>query len=306
MQVHWNIDSLPHFRNAVITIGTFDGVHLGHQKIITSLVQEAHSVGGESIIITFNPHPRKIIKPSDDLQLINTLDEKIELLQKKNIDHLVVVPFTIAFSEQPADVYIQHFLINLFHPHTIIIGYDHHFGKERKGNYRLLEEKAADYNYRLLEIPKHVLDEIAISSTKIRQALLDSQIETANKLLGYDFFFKGVVVEGEKLGRQLGYPTANLKYTDYDKIHVGEGVYAVYAEISGSIKKGMMSIGNRPTFNDTGEKVEVNLFDFNNDLYGQTVKVIAKKFLRGQEKYNSLEALKAQIDLDKIASLKIL
>jgi len=306
MQVHWNIDSLPHFRNAVITIGTFDGVHLGHQKIITSLVQEAHSVGGESIIITFNPHPRKIIKPSDDLQLINTLDEKIELLQKKNIDHLVVVPFTIAFSEQPADVYIQHFLINLFHPHTIIIGYDHHFGKERKGNYRLLEEKAADYNYRLLEIPKHVLDEIAISSTKIRLALLDSHIETANKLLGYDFFFKGVVVEGEKLGRQLGYPTANLKYTDYDKIHVGEGVYAVYAEISGSIKKGMMSIGNRPTFNDTGEKVEVNLFDFNNDLYGQTVKVIAKKFLRGQEKYNSLEALKAQIDLDKNASLKIL
>ena len=306
MQVHWNIDSLPHFRNAVITIGTFDGVHLGHQKIITSLVQEAHSVGGESIIITFNPHPRKIIKPSDDLQLINTLDEKIELLQKKNIDHLVVVPFTIAFSEQPADVYIQHFLINLFHPHTIIIGYDHHFGKERKGNYRLLEEKAADYNYRLLEIPKHVLDEIAISSTKIRQALLDSHIETANKLLGYDFFFKGVVVEGEKLGRQLGYPTANLKYTDYDKIHLGEGVYAVYAEISGSIKKGMMSIGNRPTFNDTGEKVEVNLFDFDNDLYGQTVKVIAKKFLRGQEKYNSLEALKAQIDLDKNASLKIL
>jgi len=216
------------------------------------------------------------------------------------------VPFTIAFSEQPADDYIQHFLINLFHPHTIIIGYDHHFGKERKGNYRLLEEKAADYNYRLLEIPKHVLDEIAISSTKIRQALLDSHIETANKLLGYDFFFKGVVVEGEKLGRQLGYPTANLKYTDYDKIHLGEGVYAVYAEISGSIKKGMMSIGNRPTFNDTGEKVEVNLFDFNNDLYGQTVKVIAKKFLRGQEKYNSLEALKAQIDLDKIASLKIL
>jgi len=304
MQVHWNIDSLPRFRNAVITIGTFDGVHLGHQKIITSLVQEAHSVGGESIIITFNPHPRKIIKPSEDLQLINTLDEKIELLQK--IDHLVVVPFTVAFSEQPAEVYIQNFLNNLFHPHTIIIGYDHHFGKERKGNYRLLEEKAAEYNYRLLEIPKHVLDEIAISSTKIRQALWDSHIETANKLLGYDFYFKGVVVEGEKLGRQLGYPTANLKYTDFDKIHLGEGVYAVYAEISGGLKKGMLSIGNRPTFNDTSEKVEVNLFDFNNDLYGQTLKVIAKKFLRGQEKYNSLEALKAQIDLDKNASLQFL
>ena len=217
MQVHWNIDSLPRFRNAIITIGTFDGVHLGHQKIITSLVQEAHLVGGESVIITFNPHPRKIINPAEDLQLINTLEEKIELLQQKNIDHLVVVPFTFYFSEQPAELYVQNFLINLFHPHTIIIGYDHHFGKERKGNYRLLEEKAAEYNYRLLEIPKHVLDEIAISSTKIRQALLDSHIETANKLLGYDFFFEGVVVDGEKLGRQLGYPTANLKYTNYDK-----------------------------------------------------------------------------------------
>ena len=175
-----------------------------------------------------------------------------------------------------------------------------------EGNYRLLEEKAAEYNYRLVEIPKHVLDEIAISSTKIRQALLGSQIETANKLLGYDFFFEGVVGEGEKLGKQLGYPTANLKYTDFDKIHLGEGVYAVYAEISGEFKKGMMSIGNRPTFNDTSEKVEVNVFDFNNDIYGKTVKVFVKKFLRAQEKYNTVEELKARIGLDKVESLKAL
>lgn len=306
MQVHWNLDSLPLFRNAVITIGTFDGVHLGHQKVIVSLVQEAKSIGGESIIITFNPHPRKIINPAEHLQLINTLEEKIELLQKKDIDHLVIVPFTLEFSEQPAAAYLHDFLVNLFHPKTIIIGYDHHFGKERKGNYRLLEEKANEYNYRLLEIPKHVLDEIAISSTKIRSALLHSNIGIANKLLGYDFFFEGVVVDGEKLGKQLGYPTANIKYTDYDKIHLGEGVYAVYAVVSGEIKKGMMSIGQRPTFDDTGEKVEVNIFDFNDDLYGKNLRVTVKKYLRVQKKYKNLEELKAQIDQDKMESLKIL
>ena len=306
MQVHWSIDSLPSFRNAVVTIGTFDGVHLGHQKIITALLQEARAVGGESVIITFDPHPRKIVNAADDLQLINTLEEKIELLQKKDIDHLVIVPFTEAFSEQPAEQYIGDFLIKLFHPNTIIIGYDHHFGKGRKGNYRLLEDKAPVYNYRLVEIPKHVLDEIAISSTKIREALLHSRVETANKLLGYDFFFEGIVVEGAKLGKELGYPTANLKYTSYDKIHLGDGVYAVYVSLEKELTKEMMSIGNRPTFNDTARNIEVNIFDFNEDIYGRKLKVHVKKFLRPQEKYNNIETLKAQLDRDKKESLKLL
>lgn len=306
MQVHRSIDSLPSFRNAVVTIGTFDGVHLGHQKIIAALTEEANSVDGESIIITFHPHPRKIINAADDLQLINTLEEKIELLEKKNIDHLVIVPFTEAFSEQPAEQYIEDFLINLFHPHAIIIGYDHHFGKGRKGNYRLLEEKASVYGYRLLEIPKHVLDEIAISSTKIREALIHSKVEKANKLLGYDFFFEGIVVEGAKQGRQLGYPTANLKYGSFDKIHLGDGVYAVYVRIGNRQKKGMMSIGNRPSFNDTNKSVEVNIFDFNETIYGKTIRVIVKKFLRPQQKFNDLENLKAQIEIDKEQSLTVL
>lgn len=306
MQVHRSIDSLPAFHNAVITIGTFDGVHLGHQKIISALVQQARSVGGESVIITFDPHPRKIVKPTGNLQLINTLEEKIELLQKKDIDHLVVVPFTEAFSELSADLYIKDFLITLFHPHTIIIGYDHHFGKDRKGNYLLLEEKAIEYNYRLLEIPKHVLDEIAISSTKIRNALLLADVNTANKLLGYEFFFEGVVVEGAKLGRELGFPTANLNYTNEDKLHLGEGVFAVYLEIDGIQKKGMMSIGNRPTFNDTVEKVEVNIFDFNESIYGKIVTVHVKKFLRAQEKYNTPVELVAQLHRDKVNSLSVL
>lgn len=306
MEVYRSIDSLPQFRNAVITIGTFDGVHLGHQKIIDALVNEAQRVQGESILITFDPHPRKIVNHARSLQLINTLDEKIELLRKKEIDHLVIVPFTETFSGQSPEAYIKDFLIARFHPHTIIIGYDHHFGKNRGGNYKLLEKKADKYNYQLLEIPKHVIDEIGISSTKIRKAILDSNIETTNKLLGYDFFFEGLVVEGDKLGRQLGYPTANLLYTNDDKIHLGEGVYAVYATIGDLVKPGMMSIGKRPTLNDTVEKIEVNLFDFDDDLYNKTLKVTVKKYLRPQVKYKSLEELVAQIHKDKLASLEAL
>jgi riboflavin kinase/FMN adenylyltransferase len=306
MQVHRSIESLPSFRNAVITIGTFDGVHLGHQKIISALVEEAKNARGESVIITFDPHPRKIVNSTEHLQLINTLQEKIDLLQGKGVDHMVIVPFTAAFAEQDAERYIQDFLVKLFHPHTVIIGYDHHFGKGRKGNYQLLEQKASIYNYLLKEIPKHVLDEIDISSTKIRKALLASNITTANKLLGYEYFFEGMVIQGDKMGRQLGYPTANLKYTNEDKIHLGEGVYAVYVKVKGEEKKGMMSIGTRPTFNDTSEKVEVNIFDFEADIYGAVISVRVKQYLRPQEKYDTIEALIAQIDKDKEDSLKVL
>lgn len=306
MEVHRSIDNLPRFRNAIVTIGTFDGVHLGHQKIIDALLEEAKKVAGESVLITFDPHPRKIVNPSLNLQLINTLEEKTALLGQKGLDHLVVVPFTSQFSGQSPEAYIEDFLIARFHPHTIIIGYDHHFGKDRKGNYRLLEEKEPVYGYRLLEIPKHVLDEIGISSTQIRKALLQSDAETANRLLGYHFFFEGMVVKGDQLGRQLGYPTANLEYTDKDKIRIGEGVYAVYVTVEGVWKKGMLSVGKRPTLNDTVEKVEVNIFDFDGDLYGKKLTVAVKKFLRPQEKYDTLEALKAQIDQDKIDSLKVL
>ncbi len=306
MLVHRTIENLPPFRNAVITIGTFDGVHEGHKKIIAALIAEAKTINGESVIITFDPHPRKIVEPDKPLQLINTLEEKTELLAKTGIDHLVIVPFTPGFAEQSAEQYIKDFLIDNFHPATIIIGYDHHFGKGRKGNYKLLEEKAPVFNYTLLEIPKHILDEIGVSSTKIRNALLASDIETANKLLGYDFFFEGKVVEGDKLGRQLGYPTANLEYTDKEKIHLGHGVYAVYVEINGVVKKGMLSIGNRPTLLHSDEKIEVNIFDWDEEIYGQTLRVIVKKYLRGQEKYDSLEELIRQLHKDKEDSLSCL
>ena len=306
MQVHKCIEKLPTFANAVITIGSFDGVHEGHRQIIEALTNEACRVNGESVIITFDPHPKKIVHPNEPLQLINTQQEKIELLASTGIDHLVIAPFSRAFAEQTAEEYISCFLFDRFHPHTIIIGYDHHFGKGRTGDFALLQQKATEYNYKLLEIPKHVLNEIAVSSTKIRRAILESAVETANQLLGYDFFFEGLVVKGDQLGRELGYPTANLEYTDAEKIRLGHGVYAVYVQIQDSMRKGMLSIGNRPTLSASEEKVEVNIFDFNHQLYGEAIRVIVKKYLRPQEKYNSLSELTSQLHKDKEQSLEIL
>ena len=325
MQVHRNIDRLPEFRNAVITIGTFDGVHMGHRRIIDELKKEANAINGETVIITFHPHPRKIISsPSPGIRLINTLDEKTELLENLGIDHLVVVPFTEEFSNQPAEEYIGDFLVAKFHPHTIIIGYDHRFGKGRKGNYLLFEEKAPVFNYVLKEIPKHILDEIAISSTKIREALMDGKTEIAYKLLGYDFFFEGKVVDGEKLGRQLGYPTANLQLADEEKIIPRDGIYAVYAALRSTTgdtpgntvvtnrdtpasgMKGMMSIGFRPTVNGNNRVIEVNIFDFDQDIYGKTLRVYVRKYLRPEIKFDHLDALVKQIDQDKKDSLEVL
>src|SRR4030095_8665015 len=267
MQVHRDIDNLPVFHNAVVTIGTFDGVHVGHRQIINKLKVEALKINGESVIITFHPHPRKVISSAIlGVRLINTLEEKIEVLSGLGIDHLVIVPFTDAFAHQPAGEYIRNFLVERFHPDTIIIGYDHRFGRERLGDYKLLEKVAPQFGFKIREIPKHILEEIAISSTNIREAVLHTDIEMANKLLGYTFFFEGEVVHGNKLGRQLGYPTANLKVQDAEKIIPGDGIYAVYADVDGRspIKneestevnsipvenvqyKGMMSIGFRPT-----------------------------------------------------------
>ncbi|WP_121355119.1 riboflavin biosynthesis protein RibF [Flavisolibacter nicotianae] len=306
MQVHYDIDRLPAFTHAVITIGTFDGVHQGHQKILTALKEEAAKVHGETVVISFHPHPRKIVQPERALQLLNTTTEKIELLDKAGINHLVIVPFTTAFAEQTAEEYISDFLIRRFHPATIIIGYDHRFGKGRLGDYHLMEEKAATFAYRLREIPKHVLDEIDVSSTKIRNAILNSDIETANKLLGYSFFFEGTVVHGDQLGRRLGFPTANLRYEDSDKIRLGHGVYAVYVDVEGVRKGGMLSIGNRPTLTGSDERIEVNIFDFDRQIYGQSLCVHVVKYLRPQEKYASLDELIEQLHRDKQASLAVL
>lgn len=318
MQVHRDIEQLPLFRKAVITIGTFDGVHMGHRQVIDKLKEEARAIGGESVIITFHPHPRKVVSSAIlGIRLINTLEEKLRLLQGLGVDHVVVVPFTDAFANQPAEDYVKNFLIDRFRPHTIIIGYDHRFGRDRQGDYHLLEKKSSEYNYVLKEIPKHILANIAISSTNIREAILHNDTATANQLLGYDFFFTGLVVHGDKLGRKLGYPTANLKMMDEEKLIPGNGIYAVYAEIETNWfkpgmntqltkYKGMMSIGFRPTVDGKKRVIEVNIFDFSDEIYGQAVTVFVKKYLREEVKFNGLEELISQIDKDKVESLKVL
>ena len=321
MKVHYDIDQLPVFKNAIITIGTFDGVHMGHRQIIDKLKAEASANNGETVIITFHPHPRKIVSSAIlGVRLITSIGERIELLGQLGIDHLVVVPFTEAFANQSAEEYVEDFLVQKFHPHTIIIGYDHRFGRDRLGDYRLLEKKAQVFKYTLKEIPKHILHDISISSTNIREAILHNDMDTANKLLGYHFFFSGKVVHGDKLGRTLGYPTANLQVTDEDKLTPGNGIYAVYADVVSnealqntgnitsypSLLKGMMSIGFRPTVNGKKRVIEVNIFDFNKEIYEHVLKVHVKKHLREEIKFDGLPSLIKQIDQDKIDSLAAL
>ncbi len=306
MDVHYNIETLPVFPRAVITIGTFDGVHTGHQQIITQLKDEALQIRGQSILITFDPHPRRILGTSaGSLKLINTTQEKIELLSSRQIDHLVVVPFTDSFSRLTAEEYIRDFLVATFRPHTIIIGYDHRFGQGRKGDYHLMEAYSSNYGYRLVEIPAHVLHEASVSSTRIREAVASGDILTANELLGYSFFFEGLVTEGSKLGRTIGYPTANLQVQNAEKLLPGQGVYAVEVARPGHAMaawKGMMNIGTRPTVQGQHMTIEVHIFDFDQDIYGSTLRIYVRKFLRMEQKFDGLEALTRQLDLDRTAA----
>ncbi|MCC6288268.1 MAG: bifunctional riboflavin kinase/FAD synthetase [Chitinophagaceae bacterium] len=307
MQIHPDISVLPFFRNAVVTIGTFDGVHTGHKQIIKQLKEEAKRINGETVIVTFFPHPRKVINPDASIELLNTPEEKATLLAAEGIDHLVIVPFTKAFAEQPASEYITVFLQGRLHPHTVIIGYDHRFGKNREGNYLMLEAFSKQCNFEVKEIPEKVLLETAVSSTRIRKAIVEGDIATANALLGYDYFFGGTVVDGNKLGRTLGYPTANIQPDNPEKLIPGFGIYTVEVEIKGRKYGGMMSIGTRPTIDDGNTSViEVNIFDFNDNIYGESIKVYMKAYLRPELKFNSLDALRDQLALDKEDSLRIL
>jgi riboflavin kinase/FMN adenylyltransferase len=330
MQVHTDINNLPFFKNAVVTIGTFDGVHTGHLRIIQQLKKEANRIQGETVIITFHPHPRMIInsalgKNNDGIKLLNTLAEKTTLLERQDINHLVIVPFTKEFSDLSPERYISDFLVSTFHPDTIIIGYDHRYGKGRAGDYKLLESYQGRFGFKVMEIPEHVLHDITISSTRIRQALEKSDISTANEYLGYSYFFEGKIVDGDKIGRTLGYPTANIEITDKSKLIPGNGIYAVEVSIANEEEvntqnpgeivhhtsniqhlKGMMSIGFRPTVGGTKKVIEVNIFNFDNLIYGKIIRVYVKYFLREEIKFASLEALKDQMALDKKESLLLL
>lgn len=321
MLVHRDISNLPFFKNAAITIGTFDGVHSGHLQILNQLKKEAQRIDGETVIITFDPHPRMILnqqKSKPPIQLLSTPGEKIELLTKQGIDHLVIVPFTLEFSNQSADKYISDFLVSKFKPKTIIIGYDHHFGKDRTGNYKLLEKYQQEFNFEVKEIPQHILHHVIISSTKIRNALNEGDIATANECLGYDYFFEGKVIKGNQLGRTLGYPTANLQINNENKLIPADGIYAVSIALAQEINDyhlgfaveshhlGMLSTGWRPTIGDNKKMIEVNIFDFDKDIYDRTLRVYIKQFMRKELKFDNLIELSEQIQLDEINAKKIL
>jgi riboflavin kinase/FMN adenylyltransferase len=306
MQVHRLPNQLPRFRDAVVTIGTFDGVHTGHQKIIDQLKEETSQIKGESVLITFDPHPRKVLDPSRPLKLITTLEEKIELLETQGIDHLVIAPFTKEFASLSAEAYIKDFLVGKFNPHTVIIGYDHRFGHDRIGDYHLMETFSEKLNFELKEIPEHIVDSIIVSSTQIRKAIAQGDMHIANDLLGYDFFFQGKIIEGNKLGRKIGFPTANLQIKDPDKLIPGNGVYAVTATLHAKNYEGMMNIGIRPTLADGLFMIEVNLFDFDEEVYGSQLRVHVKRFMRPEQEFNGLDALKEQIARDKVNVLAVL
>ncbi|MFZ6023406.1 MAG: bifunctional riboflavin kinase/FAD synthetase [Bacteroidota bacterium] len=311
MKVHRELaGSLPEFRNAVVTIGTFDGVHKGHQQILGQLKEEAIKIGGETVIITFHPHPRKIVSSvPGDVKLLNTLAEKTILLEKAGIDHLVVVPFDHHFANQPAEDYITDFLYKYFKPHTIIIGYDHRFGKGRTGDYQLLESYGKKLGFIVKEITEQLLNEIAVSSTRIRKAISENDIATANAALGYPYFFEGLVVEGNQLGRTIGYPTANLHIGSEEKLIPENGVYAVKVDIIEQNEPtygGMMNIGLRPTVDGKKRVIEVNIFDFNQDIYGKRLRIHVLEQLRSEIKFDGLEGLKAQLAKDKEGALACL
>lgn len=303
MQVHFQLHQLPSFINPVLTIGTFDGVHSGHMAILNELKQQAKALSGETIVITFHPHPRRILNNADAPALLTSLDERIERFQSLGIDHLVVVPFDPAFSELKAEDYVEQFIVSYFHPKLIIIGNDHRFGKSRSGDFSLLSKMGNSFGYQVMEIPEQVLNASRVSSTNIRQALLNGDIKLANQLLTYPYQLTGKVVVGDKLGRTLGFPTANLAINDSDKLIPASGVYAVTVQLKKDEKtrnfQGMMNIGYRPTVNGKERRIEVHIFSFDEDIYNETLSVSLLAYTRKEMKFAGLEALKEQLHKDK-------
>jgi riboflavin kinase/FMN adenylyltransferase len=308
MKVYRNLDALPPFRQAVVTIGTFDGVHLGHQQIIRQVLEQTQRCGGESVLITFNPHPRKVVNPGLNMQELTTLEERIILLRQYGVHNLVVVPFTKEFSEMSAEAYIRDFLVARFRPCTIIIGYDHKFGNNREGDFRLLEQLAPQFGYQVQEISEQLINDSIVSSTKIREALLLGEAEKARAYLGHPYSFKGNIIMGNQLGRTIGYPTANLQINDPGKLIPGNGVYAVTAQLEAETRvlNGMMNIGTRPTVDGTHRSIEVHLFDFDEDIYGRHLTVWLWNFIRHEQKFSGIDALKAQLHNDKLTAQQLL
>lgn len=307
VNVYNSIDNFPGTANAVVTIGTFDGVHVGHQQIIRRLRKLAAETHGETVVLTFFPHPRMVLQPDDnDLKLITTMSEREELLRSFGIDHLIIQPFDKEFSRISAIEFVRDQLANRIGMKTLVIGYDHHFGRNREGSYRDLEEWAPIYDFRLEEINEQVINDVAVSSTKIRKSLLEGDILSANKLLGHRFSLRGIVVEGDKIGRTLGFPTANLEIAEAYKLIPSNGIYAVQVKVANSFHNGMLYIGTRPALGEGKRRIEVNIFNFDSDIYGSEVQLHFVERIRGDLSFENLDKLKERMKEDQRIATKLL
>ena len=291
-------------KQTIITIGTFDGVHIGHQKIVKKLITIANNEGLESLILTFFPHPRMVIQKDSKIKLINTIDERREILKNMGVDNIIVEKFTKEFSRLTALEFIRDILVNKLKVKTIIIGYDHHFGRNRTANIDDLKEYGDTYNFKVIEIPAQDINDVAVSSTKIRKALLNGDITTANKYLGYNFMLSGTVVKGNSLGKTINFPTANIKIGEDYKLIPKKGVYIVNAYLDNKLVYGMMNIGKKPTVNGKEKTIEVHFFDFNKDIYGEKLQIHILERIRNEEKFDSVEDLRKQLEKDKKTALE--
>ena len=302
--------SIPNFlseNKTIITIGTFDGVHLGHKVILARLNKIAKKTKYKSVLLTFSPHPRHVLQKDDqEMKLINTLNEKQDLLEKVGLDNLVVHEFTKEFSRIKSINFVRDILVEKLNVHTLVIGYDHHFGRNREGSIPELKVLAELYDFSIELISPQLFQDVTISSTKIRQLLEKGEIEKANHYLGYDFFINGKVVKGNGIGKTIGFPTANILIKNKWKLLPSDGVYAVKVNINDRCFKGMMNIGQKPTVDGKGKSLEVHIFDFSNDIYGKAIKVKVIKRIRDEKKFKDLQGLKKQLFIDKNRVIQIL
>ncbi len=306
MKIYHGIEDFSKLDYAVVTSGTFDGVHLGHQKILSRLSEIAIGQKGETVVITFWPHPRLVLKPDTSLKLLNTFEEKAELLKAQGIQHLIRIPFTKEFSQLTSEEFIVKILVDTIGTKKLVIGYDHHFGKNREGSFEQLKLNGPKYGFDVEEISRQDVDHIGVSSTKIRKALEEGDIDTATHLLGNPYSITGRVVSGDKLGRLLGFPTANIEVDTAFKLIPADGIYAVTVRYEHQTFKGMLYIGNRPTINGVKKNIEVNIFDFDKDIYGDSLTLNFQSLIRQDKKFSDLEGLRAQLAADKIDALRIL
>jgi riboflavin kinase/FMN adenylyltransferase len=303
VKIYHSIEEFQKIENAVVTTGTFDGVHIGHLKIIDRLKEVARDINGETVLLTFFPHPRMVLFSDNDLKLISTKNEKIALLDEAGIDHLIIHPFSREFSRLSSVEFVRDVLVNKIGTSRLVIGYNHHFGRNREGSFEHLKEYGPVYGFKVEEICAQDVDEVSVSSTKIRKALEEGYIVTAREYLTHDFSLSGIVVKGNHLGHKIGFPTANIKVMDSHKLIPGNGVYAVRALIHGVEYKGMLNIGVRPTIDGTEKTIEVHIIEFDDDIYGEELTVLFDDWIRNEQKFNSLDELKLQLEKDKIAVL---